>query len=246
MNGNWFRFYRKMYDGDLPKHHGPFLLWIYLLAHVVFKEHDIIIGGTKVNLKPGQFLTNFRHLAKETGLSLSAIRNGLRYLVVSEQLTHETTRVGAHAATLVTIINLDVYQPSEHEEQHKEQHGEEHSNKKVKNEKKKKSDAAASTPHFAYESDEFALADGMLTIIRESNPTFKQPDLQSWANEFHKILTIDKRPLNVVDEMLEWALEHRYWSSHVLSPSAFRKKYDQIYAQWSKAQRPQSNYGGHS
>ena len=57
-------------------------------------------------VKPGQFVTSLRHMAKDLGISMQSLRTALLHL----KSTHEITQQVTQHATLITIAKWEVYQ----------------------------------------------------------------------------------------------------------------------------------------
>ncbi|MBU5336691.1 hypothetical protein [Intestinibacter bartlettii] len=75
------------------------------------------------------------------------------------------------------------------------------------------------------------LAELMWNFIKIKNPSFKKPNLQSWAKAFRFILNEDNRSLQEVTDLLKWIyVENTFWSVHVLNPWSLRNKYEDILA----------------
>lgn len=67
--------------------------------------------------------------------------------------------------------------------------------------------------------------------LRERNPEFKEPNKKAWLKELDLLLRVDKRNLEKVKEIIEWASEHNWWKTACLSPSKLRKDYDAMLMQ---------------
>jgi hypothetical protein len=67
-----------------------------------------------------------------------------------------------------------------------------------------------------------------LTKIRERFPDFKEPNRTKWEQHFERMLTIDKRPLDKIKELILWAAQDPWWKKACLSPEKLRAKYDDM------------------
>lgn len=74
--------------------------------------------------------------------------------------------------------------------------------------------------------------------IQENNPAAKEPNWQSWAEEFDRILRIDKRDHVHVREVIDFVQADNIprnggfcWAVNVMSPSTLRGKYDRLAAE---------------
>lgn len=97
--------------------------------------------------------------------------------------------------------------------------------KKVSKEKNK---SAAS-------ADASALSSLLLNSIKDLNPEFKEPDLNSWSSEIDKMIRIDKREAENIRKMISWISKDLFWQKNILSAAKLRKQYDQI---WMKMNLP--------
>lgn len=73
------------------------------------EEHETVIAGSKIKIKPGQFIFGRKRAAEETGLGEITT---YRYLVLLEEL-HMVKRSVNNKFTLVTIVNWGKYQCSD-------------------------------------------------------------------------------------------------------------------------------------
>lgn len=81
---------------------------------------------------------------------------------------------------------------------------------------------------YGHDSAEYSLAEFLFSRIRENNSTFKEPDLQKWAHDMDLLLRIDKRPLEEVREIVNFAQSNDFWKTNILSAGKLRKQYDQL------------------
>ena len=97
-------------------------------------------------------------------------------------------------------------------------------------------------------SKQYALSELLLSLIYQSNPKFKKPDMNLWCREFDRILNVDDRDYNEVEDLIKWVhLENPFWASQVLCPHSLRKHYDKILARrnFDKNQfAPRGGYDG--
>ncbi|WP_244932868.1 replication protein [Paenibacillus validus] len=53
-------------------------------------------------------------------------------------------------------------------------------------------------------------------------------DLQKWADEFRKIVELDKRDALELKDVIDWATADPFWQINILSPAKLRKQYVQL------------------
>src|SRR5690606_5483547 len=81
---------------------------------------------------------------------------------------------------------------------------------------------------FEPDSDYYKLAEFMLSEIRKNNPSHKQPNLQTWSEDFRKLVEIDKREKREISRMIRWTQKDEFEMVNVLSPAKLRKRYDNL------------------
>lgn len=78
-------------------------------------------------------------------------------------------------------------------------------------------------------SAELRTAELLLSLIRQRNPGFKQPDLQKWADHVSKMLRIDRRSPGDVEKVIAWCQADPFWQNNILSTGKLRKQFDTLY-----------------
>ena len=71
-------------------------------------------------------------------------------------------------------------------------------------------------------------AEWILGLIRKLNPSFKEPKIESWANDIRLMRERDNRTHKDICELFKWANQDRFWSVNILSPATLRAKWDQL------------------
>lgn len=77
-------------------------------------------------------------------------------------------------------------------------------------------------------SDEYRLAKYLFELIRENNPTHKEPNLQDWAKHIDRMIRLDKRKVEDIEAMIYWCQHHHFWHTAILSTGKLRERYDQL------------------
>lgn len=85
---------------------------------------------------------------------------------------------------------------------------------------------------------------GMLAQIRENMPTFKEPNINHWAEDFEKMRRLDNRSEKEISEVMLWALHDDFWSTNILSPGKLRKQFDRLMAQKQRSVSTQARFEG--
>jgi len=77
-------------------------------------------------------------------------------------------------------------------------------------------------------SDEVRLSKKLYFLILERNPQHKEPNFQSWANHMDKIIRIDKRPIQMIEKVIEWSQQDSFWRNNILSTNKLRIHFDRL------------------
>src|SRR5699024_3943236 len=70
------------------------------------------------------------------------------------------------------------------------------------------------------------LAELLYKEILHNNPQHKNPNLESWANDFRLMMEIDKREGKEIQELILFSQSHDFWYKNILSAGKLREKYD--------------------
>lgn len=81
------------------------------------------------------------------------------------------------------------------------------------------------------DSEYMKMAKYLLRKIHEWNPDYEAKNMQKWADDCRKILTIDKRDKKTIVAVIDWATSHHFWQSNILSPEKLRKQFQTLLAQ---------------
>lgn len=160
-----------------------------------------------------------------------------------------TTTKATHGM-LINIDNYGLYQHSEERESNGESNGEtatnpprkqrqsdninnngNNDNKDNKEKEKKDSSRKRQKPTYAEDSRPYRLAlkfkqlqDGYLNEIGAAHLTANS-NMQTWADDFRKIIEIDGRTENELGEVVKWLVQDQFWRKNILCPDKLRKQY---------------------
>lgn len=81
---------------------------------------------------------------------------------------------------------------------------------------------------YSEESKEVQFSNLLLDLIRERRKSFKQPDIQKWADEINKMIRIDKRSPDEIEKIIKWCQANDFWQNNILSTNKLRKQFDQL------------------
>lgn len=92
-----------------------------------------------------------------------------------------------------------------------------------------KKNSPQSPKRYADDSDYMALAKRLYAYLTERNPGHKEPNWQKWADDFRKLVELDKRSLEDVKKVLKWSQNDDFWQDNIQSPDKLRKQFDRLY-----------------
>lgn len=81
---------------------------------------------------------------------------------------------------------------------------------------------------FSSDSIEIGLSELLLSLIKERNQTYKQPNIQEWAKHIDFMIRIDHRDPIEIKEIIITCQNDSFWHKNILSTSKLREKYDQL------------------
>lgn len=100
---------------------------------------------------------------------------------------------------------------------------------------------------YAIDDPYYQLADKLYQAI-SANQDIREPNINQWADDIRKTIEIDKRSVDQVENMIDWATKDTFWSGVILSAKKLREKYDTMKAQANRAyqsnQQQHKNRGG--
>lgn len=82
------------------------------------------------------------------------------------------------------------------------------------------------------------MANYLLEKIRLWKPDYVfRGSKQTWADEFRKMIELDKRDKKAIQEVIDWATSDSFWQANILSAGKLRKQFDTLQAQMTRANR---------
>jgi len=97
---------------------------------------------------------------------------------------------------------------------------------------------------FPDDSNEISISNYLLLKILNNNENFKKPNIQSWASHVDKMIRLDKRSIDDITSIIDFATADDFWKSNILSTAKLRDKFDTLFIQSKKMpvkQKPKSN-----
>mgnify|MGYP001051778981 CR=1 FL=1 len=163
---------------------------------------------------------------KGLGLTRQQYRNAKRRLKRWRLAEFTPTNRG----TIATLLDDRIFDINESSEQSPANHqatAEEPSgnhrpttNKNQKNQKKEKK--------YPCNSDELRLSELLLSLIVESKPDFRRPDVQRWAVQIDRMIRLDGRTPERIEAVIRWCRRDSFWRRTILSTAELRKHFDHL------------------
>ncbi|MES1048489.1 hypothetical protein FOA24_03060 [Bacillus thuringiensis] len=107
---------------------------------------------------------------------------------------------------------------------------------KEKDKKKKEK-----TSRHKFETCDINGAKYLFELIKGNNPKQKEPNFDSWANEFRLMRERDNREPQEIKDVIDWCQADPFWQGNILSPKKLREKFDQLTIQMKSKKGAKNN-----
>ncbi|HDR8494212.1 TPA: phage replisome organizer N-terminal domain-containing protein [Bacillus cereus] len=107
---------------------------------------------------------------------------------------------------------------------------------KEKDKKKKEK-----TSRHKFETCDINGAKYLFELIKGNNPKQKEPNFDSWANEFRLMRERDNREPQEIKDVIDWCQADPFWQGNILSPKKLREKFDQLTIQMKSKKGANNN-----
>lgn len=95
------------------------------------------------------------------------------------------------------------------------------------NESKEKN---SNVKHSVESDDVIRLTNQLLSFLKDHDPHFITPDLESWNKEMSLLITEDGRAPEDIERIIKWALVDEFWRTNILGVKELRKHFPKLYA----------------
>lgn len=109
MNSGWIKLHRKILEHPRANDPDWGWLWVNILALASHEPKDVIFGGERITLNPGEFTTGRKKLASLSGVSESKVQRLLSVFESEHQIEQRSDR----QCRLIKVKNWNEYQQSE-------------------------------------------------------------------------------------------------------------------------------------
>lgn len=101
----WVKIHRKLINWEWYKDNNVKIVWLHLLLNANHEDRK----WQGIEIKKGQLVTSYDHLAKQTGLTVSQIRTAINKLKLTNEITIKITS----KYSLITIEKYRDYQAND-------------------------------------------------------------------------------------------------------------------------------------
>lgn len=77
--------------------------------------------------------------------------------------------------------------------------------------------------------------------IKGNNPKQKEPNFDTWSNDFRLMREKDNRELQEIKDVIDWCQADPFWQGNILSTKKLREKFDQLTIQMNSKKGAKSN-----
>lgn len=111
----WIKLYRSTLENPIVcKDSDHLAIWAYLLMKATHKGYDVVFGGKRITLQPGQLITGRREISRTLSLHESKVQRVLTRFKNEHQIEQRANNQNR----LVSIINWNKYQNAEQQGEH--------------------------------------------------------------------------------------------------------------------------------
>lgn len=91
-----------------------------------------------------------------------------------------------------------------------------------------KKDSQKSQKRYSDDSPYIKLAERLYKHLKSRNPEHKEPNWQTWADDFRKAHKLDGRSIKNLAEVIDWSQNNDFWQNNIMSAQKVRKQYDKL------------------
>ncbi|MGH0567320.1 hypothetical protein ACQVQF_24705 [Bacillus cereus] len=116
-----------------------------------------------------------------------------------------------------------------------------HDTSTIRGQKEKEKEKEKKTSRHKFETCDTNGAKYLFEKIKDNNPKQKEPNFDSWANDFRLMREKDNRELQEIKDVIDWCQADPFWQGNILSPKKLREKFDQLTIQMKSKKGAKSN-----
>lgn len=231
MQSGWISLHRKIKDSVVYSDAELLKLWIHCLLKATHAEYQQLVGNKAIILNPGEFITGRDALATEYNegakpKNVVTSRTVWRWMKLLEELQMLSIK-SESKYSVISIVNWNDYQQNVQQKSSKsptdvQQMSTNNNINNINNINKSRKQV------YDEHSIPYRLSNYLFKKILENNPNHRAPNLQTWSDDFRKLVEIDKRDPKEIGEVIEFAQTDDFWKVNILSASKLRKQYDAL------------------
>jgi len=206
----------------------------HLAHHLIYRANrfptKMIFNDKEIELQSGELITGRRVLSNETGLSEQETRTSLKILVNTGFLTIKTT----NKFSIIRIKKYSDYQNGNSKVTSTLTNQQPTSNQPVTTDKKYKKEKKEENGK-PFSSESIKIVEHLYSCILKEKPDFKIPEKNGCSKEAEKMIRIDKRNLDTIIQVIDYATSDDFWKSNILSIYKLRKQFDRLEMQMKKS-----------
>lgn len=174
------------------------------------------------------------------------IANGVRCnnVMFIEPVPQEITKISILYQDPITLERKRVLRsnvPPSHIETEEAPTLERRTNTEITTENTTKITTNKKTSRHKFETCDINGAKYLFGKIKANNPKQKEPNFESWANEFRLLRERDNRELQDIKDVIDWCQSDPFWQGNILSPKKLREKFDQLTIQMKSRKGANNN-----
>ncbi|PEA02055.1 hypothetical protein [Bacillus cereus] len=116
-----------------------------------------------------------------------------------------------------------------------------HDTSTIRGQKEKEKEKEKKTSRHKFETCDINGAKYLFEKIKGNNPKQKEPNFDSWANEFRLMRERDNREPQEIKDVIDWCQADPFWQGNILSPKKLREKFDQLTIQMKSRKGANNN-----
>jgi hypothetical protein len=184
-------------------------------------------------VKRGQIITGRHKLAGELGLSEQQIRTALDNLLSTGEITSQPTS----RFSIITISEYNLYredattsnQPDNQQITNPATNKQPTDNQQITTTKEgKERKEGKEEKEYTSDSQEMRLSRLLFEKMKMNNNDVLEPNFQAWAKEVDKMIRIDNRPPERIEQAIRWAQADDFEKNNIKSTSKLRKRFSDI------------------
>ncbi|MFH1491242.1 MAG: hypothetical protein ABII06_20230, partial [Pseudomonadota bacterium] len=218
-NSGWIKLHRKIMEMSewLMEPFTKGQAWVDLLLLANHKTGYIQKRGITIEVNRGQVGYSEDALAARWKWSRGKVVRFLVSLVHQHRISKKAVQQNIRLSNLITITNYDWYQSDG------TTNGTTNGHQTVQEQEEKEEKEIRP---FLSNSDEVRLSELLFEKILSRNPNQKKPNLQTWAKDVDRMIRIDKRTPEELQDVIEWCQADTFWQNNILSTAKLRSKFD--------------------